>query len=441
MNMLFRVAIKNVFRQKKRSFTLGVNYAIVTFILVLLFSFSQGARVNITSNLVRSSAGHITISGQYIVSGRVYNGLLRTPEIIATTRRTLGADTQVLPRYLLSSAVYYKGLSKRLSFVGIDTGMEQGFRDQITFAAGDWQGFVDGPNAVIIPQTTAEYFGLGYDEEVLISTRTRFGAFNTGTLKIKGIYTTNNFFIQNQVLAHLEFLRALDLAPEDAASTMYVYLPSTSGLADKRDRLIPALESIGFEVSKPKNDTEAVAAITAASPRYELDKEGRDRERLTLATIDEVLGLVRNILNAVNGVGTLIAAIMLFIIAVSIFINLRMSINERLREIGTLRTIGMAAGGVTGLFMLESILLALIFSLIGTGVALAAAALLRFVIVLPLSGNAALFLNQGHLMLVPRVTDILMIIAIITGFSALFSFFPARRGGKIRPVEALTRVF
>jgi ABC-type lipoprotein release transport system permease subunit len=441
MNMLFRVAIKNVFRQKKRSFTLGVNYAIVTFILVLLFSFSQGARVNITSNLVRSSAGHITISGQYIVSGRVYNGLLRTPEIIATTRRTLGADTQVLPRYLLSSAVYYKGLSKRLSFVGIDTGMEQGFRDQITFAAGDWQGFVDGPNAVIIPQTTAEYFGLGYDEEVLISTRTRFGAFNTGTLKIKGIYSTNNFFIQNQVLAHLEFLRALDLAPEDAASTLYVYLPSTSGLADKRDRLIPALESIGFEVSKPKNDTEAVAAITAASPRYELDKEGRDRERLTLATIDEVLGLVRNILNAVNGVGTLIAAIMLFIIAVSIFINLRMSINERLREIGTLRTIGMAAGGVTGLFMLESILLALIFSLIGTGAALAAAALLRFVIVLPLSGNAALFLNQGHLMLVPRVTDILMIIAIITGFSALFSFFPARRGGKIRPVEALNRVF
>jgi ABC-type lipoprotein release transport system permease subunit len=441
MGMLLRVAIKNVFRQKKRSFTLGVNYAIVTLILVLLFSFSQGARVNISSNLVRSSAGHITISGQYIVSGRVYNGLLRTPEIIATARRNLGAGTQVLPRYLLSSAVYYRGLSKRLSFVGIDTAREQGFRSQISFAAGDWQGFVDSPNAVIIPQAAAGYFGLGYDEEVLISTRTRFGAFNTGTLRIKGIYTTNNFFIQNQVLAHFEFLRALDLAAEDAASALYVYLPAAGGLAEKRDGLASALESRGFEVSKPKNDTEAVAAITAASPRYELDTEGRDRVRLTLATLDEVLGLVRNILNAVNGVGTLIAAIMLFIIAVSIFINLRMSINERLKEIGTLRTIGMEAGGVTGLFVLESVLLALIFSLIGTGTALAAAALLRFVIVLPLSGNAALFLNQGHLVLIPRLTDILMIVAVIVGFSALFSYFPARRGGKIRPVEALTKVF
>ncbi len=441
MSMLFRMALKNIFRQKKRSFTLGVNYAIVTFILVLLFSFSQGARVNITSNLVRSSAGHITVSGQYIVSGRVYNGLLRTPQIITTIRRTLGPDTQVLPRYLISSAVYYKGLSKRLSFVGIDTSLEEGFRDQITFLAGDWQRFVDSPNGVVMPQATAEYFGLAYDDEVLISTRTRFGAFNTGVLKIKGIYTTNNFFIQNQVLAHFQFLRTLDLAPQDAASTLYVYLPSTKGIGEKRDRLIAPLEAAGFEVSKPKNDNEAVAAITAASPRYEVDKEGRDRVQLTLATIDEVLGLVRNILNAVNGVGTLIAAIMLFIIAVSIFINLRMSINERLREIGTMRTIGMEAAGVTGLFMLESILLALIFSLIGTGVALGVVALLRFVIELPLSGNAALFLSQGHLMLVPRFVDIVMIIALITGFSALFSFFPARRGGRIRPVEALTKVF
>jgi ABC-type lipoprotein release transport system permease subunit len=441
MNMLFRVALKNVFRQKKRSFTLGVNYAIVTFILVLLFAFSQGARVNISSNLVRSSAGHITVSGQYIVAGRVYNGLLRTPEIIARIRQTLGADTQVLPRYLVSSAVYFKGLSKRLSFVGIDTALEQGFRDQITFVAGDWQGFVDDPNAVVMPQATAEYFGLSVDDEVLISARTRFGAFNTGTLKIKGIYTTNNFFIQNQVLAHFQFLRALDLAPEDAASTLYVYLPSTAALGEKRDRLIAPLESAGFEVSKPQSGNEAVAAITAASPTYEVDKEGRDRVRLTLATLDEVLGLVRNILNAVNGVGTLIAAIMLFIIAVSIFINLRMSINERLREIGTMRTIGMEASGVTGLFMLESIFLALIFSLIGTAVALGVVVLFRFVIELPLSGNAALFLSQGHLVLIPRATDILMIVSIITGFSALFSYFPARRGGKIRPVEALTKVF
>jgi hypothetical protein len=90
MGRFLSIAFKNVFRQKKRSFTLGVNYAIVTFILVLLFAFSHGASVNIASNLVRSIAGDITISGQYATGGRVYNGIRRTPDILAGVRSAFG---------------------------------------------------------------------------------------------------------------------------------------------------------------------------------------------------------------------------------------------------------------------------------------------------------------------------------------------------------------
>ena len=200
---------------------------------------------------------------------------------------------------------------------------------------------------------------------MLVSTRTRFGAFNTGTLKVKGIYQTGNFFIQNQLLSHFGFLQNLDLAEADAASTLYLYLPNTAGLGEKRERLVQALNLAGFEARKPKDENSALAAVTAASPRYEVDSRGVDRVELTLSTIDEVVGIVRSVLAAVNAIGALIAAIMLFIIAVSIFINLRMTINERLREIGTMRTIGVEARGVTGLFVLENVLLALLFTLGG----------------------------------------------------------------------------
>jgi ABC-type lipoprotein release transport system permease subunit len=73
-------------------------------------------------------------------------------------------------------------------------------------------------------------------------------------------------------------------------------------------------------------------------------------------------------------------------------------------------------------------------------VALTAVLVVRTAVPLPSSGNLGLFLNRGRLALVPRVTDILAVLAVTTGFTALFSFFPARRGGRIRPVEALTRV-
>ncbi len=441
MRLYLDMALKNIFRQKKRSFTLGINYAIVSFILVLLFAFSQGARLNITSNLVRASAGHITVAGQYVAGGRVFQGVLRYPEIEKTARETLGAELTVLPRYIVRSALYYNGLSKRVTFVGFVASLEKDFRDQLRFLAGSWQEFADNPDAVVLPAETAKYFDLAYGDEVLVSTRTRFGAFNTATVRVKGIYQTANFFLQNQLLAHFAFLQKLDLAEADAASSLYLYLPSASGLSQKRDRLVEALTLAGFEAKRPKDQNAALMAVTAASPRYEKDERGVDRVELTVATIDEVLGIMRSLLAAVNAIGALIAAVMLFIIAVSIFINMRMAIGERLREIGTMRAIGVEAGGVTGLFVLENVLLASIFTLAGVALALLVVLVARTAVPLPAAGNLGLFLKGGRLALAPRLRDVLAVLAVTTGFTALFSFFPARRGGRIRPVEALTRVF
>lgn len=435
------IALKNIFRQKKRSFTLGVNYAIVTLILVLLFSFSQGAKVNISNSLTRASAGHITITGRYALDGRVYAGLKRTPEIVEAVKSSLGEDAKVLPRYQVQSALYFGGLSKRLSFAGIDTDVDDMFESQLTFISGGWADYVADPNGVAVPKDTAEYFGFQTGDEVVISSRTRFGAFNTGILKVRGIYVTENYFAQSLMFTHFDFLRNLDLADEDGSTSLYVYLSSADGIAQKRDTLAAVLQAEGFETSAPKDNSEAIAAVSAASTKYEVDEEGRDRVMLKLTTIDEALGIVATVLAAVNAVGALIAAIMLFVIAVSIFINLKMSISERLREIGTLRAIGVESGGVTSLFVFESVLLALIFSIIGALVAVLIAFLFRYVITLPSGGEIGLFLDAGHLVLVPRLLDIAGVILVIVGFSALFSYFPARKGGRITPVEALTKLF
>lgn len=441
MEHFIGIALKNIFRQKKRSFTLGINYAIVTLILVLLFSFSQGAKVNIFNSLTKASAGHITITGRYAKNGRVFAGILRTPDIVDVIKKSLGTDVKVLPRYQVQSALYFGGLSKRLTFAGIDTTIDDMFESQLIFVEGSWGDYVADPNGLVVPKDTAEYFGFKVGDEVVISSRTRFGAFNTGILKLRGIYTTDNYFAQSLMFTHFEFLRNLDLADADGSTSLYVYLPSTEDLGPKRDMLAAMLTDKGFETSVPKDNSEAIAAVSAASTAYEEDKEGRDRVMLKLTTIDEALGIVGTVLTAVNAVGALVAAVMLFVIAISIFINLKMSISERLREIGTLRAMGVESGGVTSLFVFESVLLALLFSVIGALFAAGIAVLFRYVIVLPSGGEIGLFLDAGHLVLVPRLVDIAAIVVIIMGFSALFSYFPARKGGRIPPVEALTKLF
>jgi putative ABC transport system permease protein len=445
MGNFIALAFKNVFRNGKRSFTLGINYAIVTFILTALFAFSRGAATNVSTSLVRASAGHITVSGQYAKDGRIYNGMLRAAKIEAIARRTLGPGATVLPRYLVQSSVYFKGLSKRLSFTGIDSSADTGFRDQMRFAAaagsGAWDAWASDPSGVLLPAGVAGYFGLAEGDEIVVSTRTRFGAFNTGILKVRGLYSTDNFFMNELVLVHLPFLRKLDLASEDSATAMYLYLPEASGATAGREALSTALAAAGFEVSRPKSGTEAVAAVSAASVKYEADKEGRDRVMLKLSTIGEVLGLVKGIIGAINAVGGLVAAVMLFVIAVSIFINLRMSVNERLREIGTMRALGFSSGSVTGLFVLESVALALMFSLAGAAAGALASLAVRAALPIPAGGNLAILLSNGRLALEPRLADMAAIVLAIAAFAAAFSYFPARRGGRIRPVEALSSTF
>jgi len=441
MGFYFRVALKNVFRQKKRSFTLGINYAVVTFILVLLFSFSQGAIRNITSNLARSTAGHITVSGSYTTGGRVYLGVRRFPDVAASAGALFGSDVTVIERYVVRSTLYYKGDAKRLDFTGVDPKADTGLQGQLDFTAGGWDAFASAEDGVIIPRDVAAYFGLALDDEVVVAARTRFGSFNTTTLKVKGIYRSGNYFAQGLVLCRFDRMQGLDLAEKDTASAVYLYFRDPSGIAARRAALAEALDAKGFDTARPKDAAAAVDAVTSASPNYTADPSGRDTIRLNLSTIDEAVGIVKVVTSAVNALGGLVALIMMFIIAVSLFINLRMTINDRLREIGTMRTVGVGSGGITALFVLENSFLALLFSLVGVAAALLAVAVVAGLVQLPAEGAIALFLDRGRLVLVPRPGDIAVTVGLVTVFSAIFAFFPARRGGTIKPVDALTRVF
>lgn len=437
MPFYIKVAFKNIFRDKRRSFTLGINYLFVTVLLFILFAVTQGVRKNITENIISSTAGHITISGEYIVKGRTYQGIKNFQKIDSIIKVSF-PNSRILTRYNLNSQVYYKGLSKRLSFVGLQNN-DQTFKDQIKLENGDWESFQKDINSVIISKITTNYFGIQQFDDLLVSTRSRFGAFNTGTLNIKGIYSTGNYFLRDYAICHFEFLRSLDLADSTTASKMYIFFENLQELDAKRDILIRNLEKAGFIPTKPANNNEALNAVSAASPRYKVQDESVNQNRLTLATVDEVTGIVSQIIAAVNGIGIFIAAIMVFIIAVSILINMRMTVYERMREIGTLRALGAEQSDVINLFIFENILLNLLFTSIGIVIGFLLTITFSHFVTFPSEGTVGLFLNQGHFVLEPTIGSIVFIYVCLTSLTALFSYFPARHGGRIPPVDALNK--
>jgi putative ABC transport system permease protein len=432
------LAFKNIFRDRRRSFTLGINYFFVSLLLFLVFSLTQGVKKNISENIVASAAGHITISGEYIVKGRTYQGIRNYPRIDSVVHAAY-PQARIESRYTVNSAVYYQGLSKRLSFVGIDSGSGKGLRDQITITAGSWNAFVNQPNAVVLPTSVAAYFGIKNADELLLATRSRFGAFNTGTVQVRGIYKTGNYFLREQIISHFDFIRNLDLADARTASTTYIFFKDLRAIPQKRDRLLLSLNNAGFIAEKPAGGSDALSAVSSASPRNKIQDESVNQTRLTLSTIDEVTGIVTKVVTAINGIGLFVASVMLFIIAVSIFINMRMTITERMHEIGTLRAIGAERKDVVAMFIAESVFLGLVFIAAGIVFGMVLIAVFSTIATFPSEGTLGLFLNKGHFVLKPTVAAVGGIVAALVGLTALFSFFPARYGGNISAAQALNK--
>jgi ABC-type antimicrobial peptide transport system permease subunit len=118
---------------------------------------------------------------------------------------------------------------------------------------------------------------------------------------------------------------------------------------------------------------------------------------------------------------------------------MRMTINDRMLEIGTLRAIGCEQNTIVKLFIAENVLLSLLFISAGIVGGLILMTLGSTLVTLPSNGTIGLFLNQGHPVFEPTILHISFILVILTFFTTVFSYFPARYGGRIQVVTALNK--
>jgi len=432
------IALKNVYRDKRRSITLGLNFFFISFLLLIVFSLTSGINETVSNAILSSTAGHITISGETVIKGKTYQGITGYQKIESIIDKKF-PDSRVITRYTISSAVYYKGISKRLSFYGIHIAEDTLLINQISLSEGSWNTFNTQDNAIVLPLSIANYYGLKLDDELLISTRSRFGAFNTATVQVRGISKTGNYFLRNTVLGHFGFFQDLDLVDSTAASKMYIFFKDPAAADKNRETLMSALSDGGFVPVKPASADEALNAISAASPRYRMRDSLVNEVRLTMATAEEVTGYLSQVIGVINGIGAFIASIMLFIVTISLFINIRMSINERLKEIGTLRAMGAERKDIIGLFIFEYIILCLFWVLAGIVVGLVTMHVVGSLITFPTESTLALILRQGRLVFAPSAGAMVFICGVMVVFTALFAWIPSRFGGKINPVDALNK--
>lgn len=165
--------------------------------------------------------------------------------------------------------------------------------------------------------------------------------------------------------------------------------------------------------------------ITAIKDR--LDKAG-----YTGSTVEDEIGMIRNIINAITGVLTMFGAIALLAASFGIINTLYMSVQERTREIGLMKAMGLSSGKVFTIFSVEAALIGFLGSVLGILGAVGVGALVN-----QIAADSFLEALTGFTLIQFSAGSSLVIILVIMAIAFLAGTLPARRAAKLDPIESL----
>jgi putative ABC transport system permease protein len=149
-------------------------------------------------------------------------------------------------------------------------------------------------------------------------------------------------------------------------------------------------------------------------------------------TVADQIGTIQTVINGIIGVLNAIAVIALIAAGFGIINTLLMSVQERTREIGLMKAMGMSGGKIYALFSAEAVFIGFLGSAIGALVAMGVGSVISNVL-----ADTVLSDLQGLQVLQFAPASVGGIILIVMLIAFLGGTLPARRASRQNPIDAL----
>lgn len=210
MRLLINLALRNLFRQKRRNILLGIAMALGVMILVLANSFSQGISDIMFNKILRWVTGQITV--RFNEDGKIYRELFRDKEramsLIRNTPGVLEADEAI---GMFCRAIG-NGKSDNVILVGVNLSNEisaeslKEVEESFKVIEGKWSDLQDKAieNPVIVSLEKAKYLNVKKGDAIRLRFRNMFGQDQAVRLNIVGIMKNDNIFMQPVIFAELK---------------------------------------------------------------------------------------------------------------------------------------------------------------------------------------------------------------------------------------------
>ena len=401
MYQTFKLAYRNLWRNKTRSLLSALAVGVGMSLLLLMVSMLEGEMRGALQNTIRLQSGHLQIRPSSYDENKIslkWEDLIADPDQVVEKVSSLSQVTVAAPRLIASGILTLRDESKGVQILGIepDSAANQPFRDGLT--AGEFLK-ADDREGILIGQLLADKLNLKVGDAVNLLVTTSNGDIDEQLFTVRGVFSTRTpGFDENTLLMPLAKAQAIT-ATENHVSTIFVLLQDS-------------------ELAEP------VAQALQSS-------------NLKILTWREQNDFVVQFEDYANAFFIVLYLIVLGITATVVTNTLVMAVFERTREIGILAAIGMKGRGIMAQFLAEAALLAtggVISGLILGGVMVYFATVKGFYIG-DFGITGELFEDRIYAYLTLENTINLSIITYIITLVA--SLYPASLAARMEPVEAL----
>ncbi|MCK5157369.1 MAG: ABC transporter permease, partial [Spirochaetales bacterium] len=429
---LIKLALRNLLRQKRRSILLGSAIAFGILFITLINGFTGSFIENVGENFSHLLAGHIFIDGvEKSPTGKDLN-LIRDDSKIMDAIDDSGIEyTFLTKRSEIRGTLLFEGNGINQSIVGADWTAESYFKERIILKEGSFDNMSD-PQALIISSKIADRLNVRLDDRVIVKMQTFTGQQSAGDFTIAAISIDTGLFGSISCYANINYVNELLNIGSGQYLTLGIYLPELLDTELATTLLLPELQKqINLFSRETAGHENPFLAILEQQ-----EEEEWDGVRYRLTTINDILSEVEEIVRILNIAGLIIMLVLFAIIMVGITNTFRMVMFERIKEIGTMRAVGMHRSEVRALFLFEALFLALAGILAGYILS----GLIMFIISRVYWGvDTPLFmlLRNGYMTFKLAPLQVLLNIVIVSLLTLLAAFRPADKAAKLEPALAL----
>ena len=428
------IALRNLNRQKKLTFLLGGVIAFGILIVTIVGAFTEGMILSVNENFSSLLSGHIFITGyEKSASGKTVAIDRDDTDLVKAIRESGARIGRLTNGVAFSGSLIFEGESVQQYVNGVDWESDKALADKIVVKKGSIQDVMATPNGMVISEPRVRKLGAELGDTIIVKLETPFGVQNVGDFTLKAISADMGILGGTSTYANKEYVRTLMALAPGEDTGVAVMLENAVTIDADADRIYDSITNAGIKVF-PR------APASNAARQREIRRQIADSvwagTKYQLTTLTDYLGEMQAISTTLNTVALVVLLILLLIIMVGILNTFRMIMYERIREIGTMRALGMQRGGVRAIFLLEAMFLALGGAI--AGILLAAA--FMFILSLfnfGLTSVLSMFLVNGHFLFRIRPLSLIGYIAIVAVMALLAALIPARKAAKLDPAHAL----